>query len=332
MRVSAFLVPQSVSFESKSQYRTVIILEPFERGFGHTIGNAFRRVLLSSLTGCAITEVKIEGALHEYAVLEGVQEDVLDILLNLRGLAFTLQGDRDEIFLELKKSGSGPVCAGDIELPHDIKIVNPDHVIANVTQAREFNMVLKLERGRGEQGAASHKDQEEGVDVGTLYLDAVFNPVRRVSYTVDRDKLDKSDQLIIDLETNGAITPEAAIRQAALILREQLNMFLKLKRPDDPVSEAHITPIDPFFIRPISDLGLSHRAANCLKAEGMYYIGDLVTKTEAKLLETPSLGKKSLEEIKEALKPHTLMLGVECSGWPPPDLVYPDVENETTEQ
>lgn len=331
MSVNTFLSPDSISFESKAPNRTLITLEPFERGFGHTLGNALRRILLSSLVGCAVVEAKIEGVLHEYAALEGVQEDMLDILLNLRGAAFIIHGNQDEVVLELKKHGIGPVCLDDIDLPPDVELVNPQYIIANLSKARDFNMILKVARGRGERVASVRSDDTQSIDVGSFHLDAVFNPVQRVSYTVEAKlgKLGKLDRLIIDLETNGTILPEVAIHQAAAILKEQLSVFLELKRPDNSLTTEQPAPIDPLYWNSIDTLLLSPRTRNCLEAEGIHFVGDLVIQTEEKLLHIPSLGKKSLGEIKKALGSHLLSLGTECAGWPPPDLVYPTVESMT---
>jgi DNA-directed RNA polymerase subunit alpha len=329
MSINTFLTPSSISFESKTANRTLITFAPLERGFGHTLGNVLRRVLLSSIAGCAIVEVKIEGVLHEYAALEGVQEDVLDILLNLRNAAFIIHGETEAVWLELKKQGVGPVRLGDITLPSDVALINPDYVIANLSQPRDFNMALKLMRGRGEKSATVGANrEEENIDVGTLHLDAVFNPVQRVSYTVE-DKLGGLDRLIIDLETNGTITPETAIQQAALILQRQLDVFLQLKSQDQLPSKEIV--FNPRFFDLLKVLELTPRSINCLNAIGIYFIGDLVTKTEDELLHTPNLGKKSLSEIKKALVPYELSLGMGSAGWPPPNLKYPNAENMTTE-
>jgi DNA-directed RNA polymerase subunit alpha len=317
--VNKFLVPRNIQVDAHNLYRARVTLEPLERGFGHTLGNALRRILLSSMPGCAVIEAKIHGALHEYSSLEGVQEDVIEILLNLKDIAFLLHG-RDEITLELYKKGAGAVTAGDITIAHDVEIVNPQHVIANLTQQGELKITLKVARGRGYQPAATRKTENYERETGVLQVDASFSPVRRVSYTVENARVEQRtdlDKLIIDLETNGTLEPEAAIRRAATILQEQLSVFVELKREDHQQSTAEMSDINPILLRPVDELELTVRAANCLKAESIFYIGDLVQKTEGELLKTPNLGKKSLGEIKDVLASHTLSLGMSVPNWPP---------------
>ncbi len=320
VNVNKFLIPKVIEVETLNRLRARVILEPLERGFGHTLGNALRRILLSSMPGCAVIEAKITGALHEYSALEGVQEDVIDILLNLKGIAILMHG-RDEVTLELNKKGLGPVLAGDITLTHDVEIVNPEHVIANLTQDGELKMTLKIARGRGYQPASVRSN--EGMyerEAGSLQLDASFSPVKRVTYTVESARVEQRtdlDKLIIDLETNGTLDPEAAIRRAATILQEQLAVFVELKRADENQSAGELAEINPILLKPVDELELTVRAANCLKAENIYYIGDLVRKTETELLKTPNLGKKSLGEIKDVLATHTLSLGMHVPNWPP---------------
>lgn len=319
--VNKFLAPKVIEVEALNRHRARVVLEPLERGFGHTLGNALRRILLSSMSGCAIVEAKIAGALHEYSTLEGVQEDVIDILLNLKGVAIVMHG-RDEVTLELHKKGPGLVKAGDITLTHDVEIINPDHVIANLTQQGDLKMFLKVKRGRGYQPAAS-RHTEEGYahsETGVLQLDASFSPVWRVSYAVESARVEQRtdlDKLIIDLETNGTIEPEAAIRRAATVLQEQLAVFVELKREDEQQVTEDFSEINPLMLRPVDELELTVRAANCLKAENIYYIGDLVQKSENELLKTPNLGKKSLGEIKDVLAAHSLALGMRIPNWPP---------------
>jgi DNA-directed RNA polymerase subunit alpha len=294
-------------------------LEPLERGFGHTLGNALRRILLSSMPGCAIVEAKITGALHEYSTIEGVQEDVLDILLNLKGVSLIMHG-RDELTLELHKKGVGPVCAGDITLTHDVEVVNPNHVIANLTNNGEIKMWLKVCRGRGYEPASVRLHETYEREPGVLYLDASYSPVYRVTYTVESARVEQRtdlDKLIIELETDGSLDPEAAIRRAATILQEQLAVFVELKHEDSQPYAAEMADINPILLRPVDELELTVRAANCLKAESIFYIGDLVQKTEADLLKTPNLGKKSLGEIKDVLAIHALSLGMNIPHWPP---------------
>lgn len=314
-----FLTPKVIQVEAQDRFRAKVILEPLERGYGYTLGNALRRILLSSMPGSAVVEVKIDGALHEYSSLEGVHEDVIDILLNLKGISIVLH-DRDEVILQLHKKGPGPVYANDIELTHDVEIVNPNHVIANLTQQGQLDMTLKVARGRGYQPASAQKEESFEHEIGLLPLDASFSPVLRVSYTVERARVEQRtdlDKLIIDLETNGSIEPEAAIRRAATILQEQLAVFVELKRNDEQQILPELTDINPLLLRPVDELELTVRAANCLKAENIYYIGDLVQKQESDLLKTPNLGKKSLGEIKDVLSAHSLALGMYIPNWPP---------------
>lgn len=317
--VTEFLKPRLVDVQVISDTHAKVTLEPLERGFGHTLGNSLRRILLSSLPGCAITETKIEGVLHEYTTIEGVQEDVIDIMLNLKGIAIRMH-DRDEATLTLRRKGPGAVLAGDIELPHDVEIVNPEHVIANMTKAGELNMTLKVSRGRGYQPASNRNGTEENRPIGSLQLDASFSPVRRVAYSVESARVEQRtdlDRLVIDLETNGTIDPEEAIRRAANILKEQLTVFVDLQGKEEVKSEAQEPDIDPILLRPVDDLELTVRSANCLKAENIYYIGDLIQRTEVELLKTPNLGRKSLTEIKDVLAAHGLALGMKLENWPP---------------
>ncbi|MFQ5487668.1 MAG: DNA-directed RNA polymerase subunit alpha [Gammaproteobacteria bacterium] len=325
------LKPHIVDVQTIDERHAKITMEPLERGFGHTLGNALRRILLSTISGCAVTEVEIEGVLHEYTTVEGVQEDVLDILLNLKNLSVRMEG-RDEATLELKKKGSGPVYASDIQLVNDVEIVNPDLVIANLTDVGEINMFLKVERGRGYQPATVRKEGEEGNrPIGRLLMDASFSPIRRVTYTVDTARVEQRtdlDKLIIDLETNGSVNPEETIRQAAAILQEQLSIFVKLESTEEETQAEPEVEIDPILLRPVDDLELTVRSANCLKAENIYYIGDLIQRTEVELLKTPNLGKKSLTEIKDVLATHGLSLGLRLENWPPPSLQKKDRDSE----
>jgi len=297
-------------------------MEPFERGYGHTLGNALRRTLLSSMPGYAATEVKMAGVLHEYSTIDGVQEDVVDILLNLKGVVLKMHG-RDEATLTLKKSGEGVVTAGDIEQMHDVEIVNPDHVIAHLAPGGKLDVQIKVEQGRGYLAATTRKAADEGRSVGSIMLDASFSPVRRVSYSVESARVEQRtdlDKLIMDIETNGAIEPEEAVRYAARILVEQLSVFADLKGMPAAIEEKKATQIDPVLLRPVDDLELTVRSANCLKAENIYYIGDLIQRTETELLKTPNLGRKSLNEIKEVLASRGLTLGMKLENWPPAGL------------
>jgi DNA-directed RNA polymerase subunit alpha len=316
---SAFLKPRIIDVQNISPFHAKLTMEPFERGYGHTLGNALRRTLLSSMPGYAATEVKIAGVLHEYSTIDGVQEDVVDILLNLKGMVFRMH-NRDEATLNLKKSGEGLVTAGDIEPMHDVEIINPDHVIAHLAPGGKLDMQIKVEQGRGYIAATTRKTADEGRSVGSIMLDASFSPVRRVSYAVESARVEQRtdlDKLVMDIETNGAIEPEEAVRYAARILVEQLSVFADLKGMAPQMEERKATQIDPILLRPVDDLELTVRSANCLKAENIYYIGDLIQRTETELLKTPNLGRKSLNEIKEVLASRGLTLGMKLENWPP---------------
>ncbi len=324
--VNEFLKPRIVDITTISDYHAKVSLEPLERGFGHTLGNALRRILLSSMPGAAITDVQIEGVVHEYTTIEGVHEDVMDILLNLKGVAVTLH-TRDEATLTLKKSGEGVVTAGDISSDHDVDIANPDHVIAHLTSAGELEMTLKARKGRGYEPVPSREGEEESHTVGGLQIDATYSPIRRVGYSVESARVEQRtdlDKLIFDIETNGTIDPEEAIRRAASILQEQLSVFVELEGDQQAKPEEAGQQIDPILMRPVDDLELTVRSANCLKAENIYYIGDLIQRTEVELLKTPNLGKKSLTEIKDVLASQGLSLGMRLEGWPPAELKRQD--------
>lgn len=321
--VSDFLKPRIVDVQSISDTHARVVLEPLERGFGHTLGNALRRILLSSMTGCAVVEAEIEGVLHEYTSIEGVQEDVVEILLNLKGVAIRMEG-APEATLTLNKKGPGPVTAGDISTDHNVEIINPEHVIANLTKSGELNMVLKIRRGRGYEPASARRSEDDDErPIGRLQIDASFSPIRRVAYVVDSARVEQRtdlDKLIIDLETNGTIDPEGAIRTAATILQDQLSAFVDLAGKQEEETKAAEPEVDPILLRPVDDLELTVRSANCLKAEQIYYIGDLIQRTEVELLKTPNLGKKSLTEIKDVLASRGLSLGMRLENWPPASL------------
>ena len=321
--VNEFLTPRVIKVDEKSQTRALVTLEPLERGFGHTLGNALRRILLSSMPGCAVTEVEIDGVLHEYSAIEGVQEDVIEILLNLKGVALVMNG-KDEAELTLTASGSGVVTAGDIQTDHDIEIRNPEHVICTVTGDQPLMIRVVAQRGRGYSPADSRADSDEETrSIGRLQLYASFSPIRRVSYVVDSARVEQRtdlDKLVIDLETNGTIDPEEAIRRAATILQQQLAVFVDLEGQTQAAAAEAADEVDPILLRPVDDLELTVRSANCLKAENIYYIGDLVQRTEVELLKTPNLGKKSLTEIKDVLASRGLSLGMRLENWPPASL------------
>jgi DNA-directed RNA polymerase subunit alpha len=325
---SELLKPRRVDVEKISNNCSKVTIEPLNRGFGHTLGNALRRLLLSSMSGCAVTEVEIEGVLHEYTTIEGVQEDVTDIMLNLKGLAIIMH-TKDEATLSLRKSGPGEVLASDISIDHDIEIANPNHKIAHLTKAGELNMTIKIERGRGYRPVVIGDFEEETQAIGRLKLDASFSPIKRISYDVQSARVEQQtdlDKLILEIETNGTIDPEDAVREAARILRNQLSVFVDLEAEESVEAAANNEPeIDPILIRPVDDLELTVRSANCLKAESIYFIGDLIQRTEVELLKTPNLGKKSLTEIKDVLASRGLSLGMRLENWPPAGL-YEDKE------
>ena len=323
MSSTALLKPRIIDVQNLSTHHARLTMEPFERGYGHTLGNALRRTLLSSMPGYAATEVSISGVLHEYSTLDGVQEDVVDILLNLKGVVLKLH-NRDEATLSLKKSGEGVVTAGDIEQIHDVEIINPEHVIARLAAGGKIELQIKVEKGRGYIAATSRKAlEEEGRSVGNILLDASFSPVRRVSYSVESARVEQRtdlDKLIMDIETNGVIEPEEAIRYAARILVDQLSVFAALEGTAPTIEEKRTPQVDPILLKPVDDLELTVRSANCLKAENIYYIGDLIQRTETELLKTPNLGRKSLNEIKEVLASRGLTLGMKLENWPPAGL------------
>lgn len=322
---NSFLKPRIVNVEPLGEGRTVVEMEPFERGYGHTLGNALRRVLLSSMVGYAPTEVTIAGVVHEYSILDGVQEDVVDLLLNLKGIVFKLH-NRDSVTLTLSKTGPGVVTAADIDPSHDVEIINPDHVIANLAENGKLDMTIKVEKGRGYvPGNVRRLKEDANKTIGRIILDASFSPIRRVSYAVESARVEQRtdlDKLIITIETNGVITAEEAIRQSARILVDQLNVFAALEDTGDGGSNEPEEPaVDPILLRPVDDLELTVRSANCLKAENINYIGDLIQRTENELLKTPNLGRKSLNEIKEVLASRGLTLGMHLDNWPPASLL-----------
>ncbi|MEZ0206343.1 DNA-directed RNA polymerase subunit alpha [Ideonella sp.] len=321
------LKPKAIVAEPLGGHRAKVTLEPFERGYGHTLGNALRRVLLSSMVGYAPTEVTIAGVLHEYSTVDGVAEDVVHIMLNLKGVVFRLH-NRDEVTLVLRKEGEGPVTAADIQTPHDVEIVNPEHVIAHLAHGGKLDMQIKVEKGRGYvPGNMRRYGDEPTKSIGRIVLDASFSPVRRVSYAVENARVEQRtdlDKLVMEIETNGAISPEEAIRASAKILVEQLAVFAQLDAGEIATfgeqAAKSSAVFDPILLRPVDELELTVRSANCLKAENIYYIGDLIQRTENELLKTPNLGRKSLNEIKEVLASRGLTLGMKLESWPPAGL------------
>jgi DNA-directed RNA polymerase subunit alpha len=324
---TTLLKPKTIRSSNLRVNKAKVTLEPFERGYGHTLGNALRRVLLSSMVGYSATEVTIAGVLHEYSSIDGVQEDVVNILLNLKGVVFKLH-NRDEVTLSLRKDGEGPVLASDIQTPHDVEIINPDHVIAHLSQGGKLDMQIKVEKGRGYvPGTMRRYADEPTKSIGRIVLDASFSPVKRVSYTVESARVEQRtdlDKLLVEIETNGAITAEDAVRASAKILVEQLAVFAQLEGGElaafDAPAPRSAQQFDPILLRPVDELELTVRSANCLKAENIYYIGDLIQRTENELLKTPNLGRKSLNEIKEVLASRGLTLGMKLESWPPAGL------------
>ncbi|MFP5476724.1 MAG: DNA-directed RNA polymerase subunit alpha [Gammaproteobacteria bacterium] len=325
---TTLLKPKTIQVEQLAANKAKVTLEPFERGYGHTLGNALRRVLLSSMVGYAATEVTIADVLHEYSSIDGVQEDVVNILLNLKGVVFKLH-NRDEVTLSLRKEGEGPVTAADIQTPHDVEIINPEHVIAHLSQGGKLDMQIKVEKGRGYvPGTMRRYADEPTKSIGRIVLDASFSPVKRVSYTVESARVEQRtdlDKLLVEIETNGAITAEDAVRASAKILVEQLAVFAQLEGGEltgmfEQPAQRSAQQFDPILLRPVDELELTVRSANCLKAENIYYIGDLIQRTENELLKTPNLGRKSLNEIKEVLASRGLTLGMKLESWPPAGL------------
>lgn len=321
--IGTMLKPQGLVVDEINARRARITLEPLERGFGHTLGNALRRVLLSSIPGSAITEVEIEGVLHEYTAVEGIQEDIVEILLNLKEVAVQMHS-RDEAVLILSKDKAGPVTAGDIQLNDDVEVVNPDHVICHLTKDQKLRMQLKITRGVGYKPANALKfNTEETRPIGRLMLDASYCPVHRVAYSVESARVGQRtdlDKLVLDIDTNGTMSCEGAVKLAAGILVDQMSVFVDFVAREKEATESRAESFDPVLLRPIDDLELTVRSANCLKAEHIQYVGDLVQRTETELLKTPNLGKKSLTEIKTVLASHDLNLGTRLENWPPASL------------
>lgn len=320
--VSELLTPNQIQVKTLSQTKAKITLEPLERGFGHTLGNALRRILLSSMPGCAVTEVRIKGVEHEYSAVDGIEEDVIEILLNLKSLAVDIVGREDSALLTLRKTG-GVVTAADITTGGKVEIANEDLVICHLGDGVELEMEIKVARGRGYESSAEREDDEEGRVIGSLKLDATYSPVNKVSYVVEAARVEQRtdlDKLVIELESNGTLDPEEAVTTAATILQKQLSVFVNFENEVVPQAEEKGEEIDPILLRPVDDLELTVRSANCLKAENILYIGDLIQRTEVELLKTPNLGKKSLTEIKDVLASRGLGLGSRLDNWPPAGL------------
>lgn len=319
-------MPKATTVEELAAHRAKLTLEPLERGFGTTLGAALRRVLLSSLPGCAPTQVTLAHAAHEQAAAEGISEDVVHLMLNLKGVVFRMQ-DRQEASLTLRAEGAGPVRAGDILTPMGIQVVNPEHVIAQLLPGAKLDMQIKVEVGRGYAPGQLRRFVGERATWGpTIRLDASFSPVRRVAYAVEPTRVEHRtdlDRLVLDIATDGSITPCEALSQGAGLLMAQLDPFAACRSgsPVEPDSVAGVEQQWPFelagLMRPVDDLDLTVRSSNCLKAENIYLLGDLIQRTEIELLRTPNLGRKSLTEIKAALAARGLTLGSTLRGWPP---------------
>ncbi len=323
-----FIKPKLVSVKNISYNCYQIILEPLERGFGHTLGNIFRRILLSYIPGFAVTEVEIDGILHEYSVKDGLLEDIMEVLLNLKGLYVKVNGNKKEAILFLNKKGIGPVLGSDITCEKEVEIINLDHVICNLTDINSsINMRIKVNLGRGYVSAVSRINELKKKDIlpiGKLFVDAMFSPIERISYRVESARVEQRtdlDKLIIEMETNGTLGPEEAIRKAANILVDQLEYFIDFCDVNKNKVKDKKPEFNPVLLCPVDDLELTVRSANCLKAESIHYIGDLVQKTEVELLKTPNLGKKSLTEIKDVLASRGLTLGMRLENWPPSDIL-----------
>ena len=309
------LAPEVAKVEEVDKNNLKLVLEPFERGFGYTIGHSLRRILLSFMPGAAVSEVKIDGVEHEYGTIEGVKEDILDILLNLKGLAIKLEGS-GEVELGLNIKTPKTVTAGDLELPAGVEIVNPEHVIATLVEPKKLSMTLKVKRGIGYQPAENNNDKS----VDSLHLDAIFSPVKRVNYKVENTRVENRtdlDKLILDLETNGTIDAKQAVKYAATILQHQLSVFVDEELVSRKEKRKDKYDFDPLLLRSIEELELTVRSTNCLKAENIFLIGDLIQRSEMDLLKTPNLGKKSLNEIKDELASRSLSLGTILKNWPP---------------
>ncbi|MBD0416462.1 DNA-directed RNA polymerase subunit alpha [Oryzicola mucosus] len=314
--------PNKVEFSSKNKTLTTLVAEPLERGFGLTLGNALRRVLLSSLRGAAVTAVQIDGVLHEFSSIPGVREDVTDIVLNIKEIAIRMEGDGPKRMV-VRKQGPGAVLAGDIQTVGDVEILNPDHVICTLDEGAEIRMEFTVDTGKGYVPA--DRNRAEDAPIGLIPVDSLYSPVKKVSYKIENtrhgEELDK-DKLIMTIETDGSITGEDAVAFAARILQDQLALFVNFDEPQKEVASEQVTELafNPALLKKVDELELSVRSANCLKNDNIVYIGDLIQKTEAEMLRTPNFGRKSLNEIKEVLAAMGLHLGMEVPDWPPENI------------
>jgi DNA-directed RNA polymerase subunit alpha len=316
--------PKQLSVESGDDPKRVatVVAEPLERGFGLTLGNALRRVLLSSLQGAAVTSMQIEGVLHEFSSMPGVLEDVTDIVLNVKSIDLRMYGEEPKR-MRLRANGPGEIRAGSIETGHDIDILNPELVICTLDSGARIVMELTVESGKGYVPATQNRPED--APIGLIPVDALFSPVRKVSYKVENTRVGQVtdyDRLSVRVETNGAVTPEDAVALAARILQDQLQLFINFEEPRHPSEEIRPSelPFNKNLLRKVDELELSVRSANCLKNDNIVYIGDLVQKSEAEMLRTPNFGRKSLNEIKEVLAQMGLHLGMEIVNWPPENI------------
>jgi DNA-directed RNA polymerase subunit alpha len=316
--------PTKLEFVSGSDNARVasVVAEPLERGYGLTLGNALRRVLLSSLQGAAVTAIQIDGILHEFSSLPGVREDITDLVLNVKEIAIRMQSEGPKRLM-LNKQGPGAVIAGDIKVTGDIEVLNPELVICHLDDGAEINIEFTVNSGKGY--VAADKNRPEDAPIGYIPVDSLFSPVRRVSYKVDAtragESLDK-DKLTLTVETNGGISPEDAVAYAARILQDQLSVFVNFEEPTKEKSQESVPELafNPALLKKVDELELSVRSANCLKNDNIVYIGDLIQKTEAEMLRTPNFGRKSLNEIKEVLAQMGLHLGMDVPNWPPENI------------
>lgn len=314
--------PSKVEFTSKSRTKASVLAEPLERGFGLTLGNALRRVLLSSLRGAAVTAVQIDGVLHEFSSIPGVREDVTDIVLNIKEIAVAMEGEEAKRMV-VRKQGPGVVKAGDIQTVGDVEILNPELVLCTLDEGAEIRMEFTVNNGKGYVPA--ERNRAEDAPIGLIPVDSLYSPVKKVSYKVENTRegqvLDY-DKLIMQIETDGSVTGEDAVAYAARILQDQLGVFVNFEEPQKEVQEETVAELafNPALLKKVDELELSVRSANCLKNDNIVYIGDLIQKTEAEMLRTPNFGRKSLNEIKEVLASMGLHLGMEVPSWPPENI------------
>ncbi len=312
--------PSKVNFKEQNNKKAEVIIEPLERGFGLTLGNALRRVLLSSLQGAAVTAIKLDNVVHEFSSVQGVKEDVTDIILNVKSINIIAHSPEKKV-LRLKAKGPKVVTAGDIEENADIEIANKSLVICNLDAGAEINMELIVETGKGYVPASQNKPED--APIGLIAIDALYSPIQKVSYKVEEARVGQVtdyDKLVFNVETNGTVKPDDAIAFAAKIIQDQLQVFINFEEVEEEVEEKDELPFNKNLLKKVDELELSVRSANCLKNENIVYIGDLVRKTEGEMLRTPNFGRKSLNEIKEVLSDMGLRFGMEVDSWPPENI------------